>query len=213
MKLILPILKTRQVSIYLVALVLCCASVAFANVGFGIQLNSMRSPQYVVWGILVLFVIAIAGAILLRPRFWEWEREPNSRAKIVAGCFAAVACLAPVLVVACQHLYLIGTVPASSRVDFDPGPLYSNAMVIGGLTLLLAAFIGPALGSVITFVGYLGLLVVRSWLADVAFIPIYDDRGQSHFPQATVIVLLAIAAHAWFRGSTAWAWRLFQREH
>lgn len=166
------------------------------------------------------------GLIMMRPRFWVWDMGGGLRTRFVAAGSALVVCLAN-FVMLWMSIGIFGL--REARIDWaDALPVFlsmiSNAMVCVVAMVALAPVFGPAIAGALVFVVVLGLAGVRSLWWDLDLIPITRYRLQgplgqivpnydTHFLAVGVLLVVAAGLHFWFRGSTRWAWQVFQKEH
>lgn len=150
---------------------------------------------------LCAVVMAAVGAVLLRPRFWEWDRTGTIRASAVSAVCAAVGIAVPTLVVAAGTLDLPAGTPWASTV--------SNVLVYAALTYLLAPLIGPGPAGGVVVILYFVVAAVKNLeprLSSVLPVTANPDTD-THWVAVVVIAVLAVTFHWTTRGATAWTRR------
>jgi hypothetical protein len=154
---------------------------------------------------LCAVVAAGAGAALLRPRFWEWERAGTVRAGWLAAGYALTGSVAPVAVTAVGALQAAGRAPVAFTL--------SNAAVVAAVTLLVAPLVGPVVAGPVILLVYLGHALLNDLWFDWAFLPVtrYPDP-RTHWTAVAGLLVAVVVTHVRTRGATAWAQRTFARD-
>lgn len=200
------LLRARRALPYLAVLVvLCAAALLLGNATLTLNLEFARPSLKLPYSEMVLVPAAGAGAILLQPRMWEWERVAGGRARWLAAGWGLVACLAPCLVVLVGSLRVPAGVPVAWMV--------TNGLVLSAVTLLLAPLISGPVSAAVVLLAYVGHAIVNNLWWDTPFLPItrYPD-GTTHWVAAAVLVTAAVACHYATCGATAWSRRTFSRD-
>lgn len=200
------LLLSRRAGAYAVMIAaLALLSLALGRTGVLINLEIRRPDVRLPFSEICALLAGGSGAVLLRPRFWEWDRVGTSRAAAVAGGCAVVGILVPVLVVA------VGA--ARLPDDFAVAWRLSNAVVLGAVTFLAAPFVGSAVAAALVVLLYFVHGLVNNLWLDLGFVPItrFPETG-THWLAALVLTAAAAAVHYRTRGATAWAQRTFSRD-
>lgn len=95
---------------------------------------------------LLLVCAAMCGALLLRPRFWEWERLGGGRTRVRAALVALVGMLLPVAA-AVAVLSTIG--PGASH----PWLMVTNVLLASAGVYALAPLVGPTRSGLLVLAG------------------------------------------------------------
>ena len=179
-------------------------AVGIGRAAFEIDLSPTFPPTKIVVAEVCVIVAATLLAIVMRPRFWEWDRVARGlRARVLAGVAAAAVIGAAVL---CVPVLAPWLPPGTAW-----GWVLANAVVLGAFVVLLAPFVSALFAGGITFVLWFGAAVVAN-LAPAVWLPLAYYRG--HDPSwgvAAALVVAAVAVHARTYGMTAWAHRQFER--
>jgi hypothetical protein len=184
---------------------LALLSLVLGRTGVLINLEIRRPDVRLPFSEICAVLAGACGAVLLRPRFWEWDRVGTSRAAVVASACAVVGILTPVLVVA------VGATRLPD--DFAVAWRLSNAVVLCAVTFLAAPFLGSAVASALVVLLYFVHGLVNNLWLDLGFVPItrFPETG-THWLAALALTAGAAAVHYRTRGASAWAQRTFSRD-
>lgn len=170
----------------------------------------LRPPVRLPYSEICALVAAAVGAIMLRSRFWQWERTAGPRAKGVAVAAAAAGCVAPMLVVAVSLLAIPETYWASWRL--------CNALILSSSVFLLAPLLSPAVaGALVILLYFAHGILVNIW-SDLAWIPLTrfpesDFAAVSpHWIVATLLLLAALTVNGGTNALSVRAQRTFDRD-
>lgn len=162
------------------------------------------SPTFPPTKLVVVEVCVVTTAtvlvILMRPRFWEWDRiARGARSRVMAG---VVAVAAIVLSASCVPA-VVPWLPADASWTW----VLANALVLSATVTVLAPLINPLLAGVVTAVLWFGGAVTRN-LAPEVWLPLADYRDQDgHWAVAAALVVVAVTVNAGTCGLTTWAHR------
>jgi hypothetical protein len=201
------ILTSRSIHLFLGLLTgLAALSFALGGNALVIELTSIHPKNRLPYPELCAVLGGVLGAMVLRPRFWEWDRLGARRVAVLSGLCAAVGMSAPLLLVVIGASRLDAGVPWSWAA--------ANALVFCALAFGLAPFIGvgPAGGATIVLYFAVGVL---NHLVPAAHnvLPVVAYPGPSgRWWVAGTLALAAVGAHIYTRGATGWAHRVFSRD-
>lgn len=202
---------TRRSTVY-VATVVLLAVLAWWQARSAVIFNfTLLRPQVrLPYSEICAVVVAALGALIMRPRLWQWERTAGARAAWVAAAATIVGCCGSLVVVATSFLGLPSAYWASWRL--------SNSLVLAAAVFVLSPLLGPALGSAVVILLYFARgIVVNLWF-NLGFIPISVfpespvEQPHGHWLSGAALLVLAVALNARVRGLTAWAQRVFDRD-
>lgn len=199
------LVSRRAAPFMLATALLCLLSLALGRTGVVINLEIRRPDIRLPFSEVCAVLAGAAGATLLRPRFWEWDRVATARASIVASSAALIGIALPMLVVAVGVIRLPDGFAVAWRL--------SNAAVLGAATFLASPFVGSAIAGALALLLYFVHGLVNNLWLDLSFLPItrFPDT-QTHWTAALVLVALAGVVHYRTRGATAWAQRTFSKD-
>jgi hypothetical protein len=202
---------SRRVGWFLL-IVLALAGIAWTLGRSAVVFNfaTFRPTARLAYSEMVAVMAAVAGAVVMKPRMWHFERTATARASVVAGGTALVGVVAPCIVVVAG----MTRIPVADRASWQ----VTNALVLAAAVFVLAALIGPALGGGLVVLAYFAhAIVVNAWtdlaLVPLALIPEGDRTAHAHWTAATVLALLAVAVNARTHGLSAFGERLFDRDY
>jgi hypothetical protein len=147
---------------------------------------------------LCAILSATITAILMRPRFWEWDRSSvtNRRARAIATASAAAGIALPL---ACVFAVVPG-LPSGIAWTW----VLTNSLTLAAAIQLLACFIGPLPAGLSTVVLWLLFGLLHNIKPELA--PIIPTSGYTeatpHWTIAVAATVLALLAHTWTLGNT-----------
>jgi hypothetical protein len=147
---------------------------------------------------LCAILSATITAILMRPRFWEWDRSSATkrRARTIATASAAAGIT---LSLACVFVVVPG-LPSGTPWTW----VLTNSLTLAAAIYLLACFIGPLPAGLSTLVLWLLFGLLHNIKPDLT--PMIPTSGYSeatpHWPVAMAATVIALMAHAWTLGTS-----------
>lgn len=202
----LLLLRSRRVVTFVLVVSMLAALSYAVRGGIALSLDFARPKIVLPYSEVLSIIAAYGGALLMGPRFWEWDMTGTSRAQVLSAVSSGLACVGPLVVIVGVDL----AVPA----EYATAWRYSNALVLASLVMILSPLISPSFAFAVVLAGYIGLGLVRGLWGDLAWVPITADPSErTDFVVGVVLTAGAVAVNAWLRGSSRWAWRLFLREH
>ncbi|MCE7010270.1 hypothetical protein LWC34_46820 [Kibdelosporangium philippinense] len=140
---------------------------------------------------LCAIVSATITAVLMRPRFWEWDRGSiGMRARVIAVVSSAVGITLPMACV----LVLVPGLP-----DFVPWVwVLTNAFVLVAVVQVLAPFIGALSAGVTAVLLWLSFGLLHNVKPDLAWLlptSSYAERTPDWLA-AGILIVLALLVHA-----------------
>ncbi|MFG3702317.1 hypothetical protein ACGF5C_31185 [Micromonospora sp. NPDC047620] len=200
------ILTSRRVVIYLATIVLLSAvSWLLGKTGILINLAFPRPQIRLPYPEICAVLGGALGAVILRPRFWEWDRVASGRASIVAAAFALFGSVAPAVIVTAGALALPAGSPVAWRI--------CNAVVMCAVIFLCSPYLGGAVTGAAAIVLYFAHGLVNNLWHNLSFVPITRlPNHNTHWITASALIALAGIAHYRTRGATAWSQRMFARD-
>ncbi len=162
-------------------------------------------------------------AMLLRPRFWEWEQAAGGRRTALLSAVAAFLGIAtaPTIVVVSGLTFELH--PSAIRYDITSVPELLtfgalNVTIIAALVFALSPLIGPLVSGFAGLLLWLGTAVLNNLVPGSRdYTPVTGLRlpmptGWPEYPLLVAIALTALAVllHARTRGSTEFAQRLWR---
>jgi hypothetical protein len=147
---------------------------------------------------LCVILSATVIAVLMRPRFWEWDRSSamNRRARVIATASAAAGIALPL---ACVFVVVPG-LPSGTPWAW----VLTNSLTLAAAIQLLACFIGPLPAGLSTLVLWLLFGLLHNIKPE--FAPVIPTSGYTeaapHWAVAVATTVLALLAHTWTLGNT-----------
>lgn len=203
------LLSRRFPALLAILAVLSAVSLALGPAAIVIDLREDQDAVALPYAELCAVVGAAIAVVLLRPRFWEWDRLGRARSASVAGFCAIAAILLPTLV----------ALPAVVRVsEVNTLGLLVNVVFSCALITALAPSLGPVAGGMVGILAWFGSGVTNNLEpSSVQYTPVVgysfhlpDSWPADRWQYAAILALLAIGVHVWTRGSTAVARRMTQ---
>ena len=179
-------------------------AIAIGRAALEIDLSPTFPPTKIVMVELCAIVAATLLSIVVRPRFWEWDRVARGgRARALAGVVAA-----GVIGLAALCVLVVGPWLPSGATW---GWVFANAFVLSALVVLLTPFVSALFAGGVTLVLWF-VAAVTANLAPATWLPLAYYRGQEpSWWVAVGLVVLAVGVHVCTCGMTAWAHRQFER--
>lgn len=201
------LLASRSAHLYLGMLLLLSAlSYVFHRNTVPFEFSSLHPGNRLPYPEVCGVVAGTLGVVLLRPRFWEWDRVGTRRPMVLSGGCALVGVTAPLIVVS------VGSVALPDGVAW--GFAAANALVYCALVFCLAPFVGGGLAGGVTMVLYFTVGALHNLAPMVAApLPIAAYPGpEGHWLPAAVLTGVAIVLHIRTGGATAWSQRTFNKD-
>lgn len=191
-----------------------CVLTALAALAYIFRRNAIvisLSPDYAASRLpfieLCAVTAGIMGAILLRPRFWEWDRLATKRVWLVSGLASTIGIVAPVTIV-----IMVGVVGIPSEVPWTW--IAANVLLLCSLSFALAPLVGAALAGGSTLLIYFLAGVLNNLEPSIGhLIPLTAYPGpDGHWAAAVALAILATSINVRTCGATAWTRRMFEKE-
>ena len=128
------ILTSRRLAVYLATTALLAVLSWFlGRTGILINLAFFRPQIRLPYPEICVLLAGALGVVVLRPRFWEWDRVATRRASVIAAALAVVGSCVPALSVTAGAAALPAHSPVAWRV--------SNAIVICAVIFIAAPYL------------------------------------------------------------------------
>jgi hypothetical protein len=188
-----------------VAVVLWVVAAATGRRSLEIDLSARWPPAKLPVVELCVVLGATLLALVMRPRFWEWDRTSGARRpRVVAAASAVMGIVLPVLCVPAVVPWL----PVNTPWMW----VLANAVILSSVVHLLAPLSTALVGGGVVLLSWLGLGVVMN-VAPGVWVPLssYQDP-EGHWALAAVLSVAAVTIHMRTCGRTAWAQRRHSKE-
>jgi hypothetical protein len=178
--------------VVLTMLVMGAVAAATGRRSLEIDLSAQFPPTKMPVVELCTVLSATLLAILMRPRFWEWDRLAAGGIVLPALCVPAV----------------VPWLPAGTPW----GWVLANALLLSTTVQLLTPLLNPLAAGTLTVLSWLSYGLTMN-LAPHVWLPIATYRNpDGNWTVVGVLVIAAIVLHTRTCGRTAWAHRQFAKE-
>lgn len=200
------VFASRRVDAYIAIVgLLCVISWLLGKAGILINLAFLRPQIRLPYPEICAVLAGALGAVILRPRFWEWDRVASKRASGVAAAFALFGSVVPAVVVAAGSM----TLPAGSPIAWR----ICNAIVLSAAIFVFSPYLGGAVTGGAAIVLYFAHALVNNLWFNLEFLPINRFPSQdTHWISASLLVVLVGVIHFRTRGATSWSQRMFAKD-
>lgn len=193
--------------VVLTMLVMGAVAAATGRRSLEIDLSAQFPPTKMPVVELCTVLSATLLAILIRPRFWEWDRlaAGGRRSRAVAAAAALAGIVLPALCVPAVVPWLPPATPW--------GWVLANALLLSTTVQLLTPLLTPLAAGALAVLSWLGYGLTMNLAPDV-WLPIATYRDPtSNWVIVAVLIVAAIVLHTRTCGRIAWAHRQFGKEH
>ena len=193
--------------VVLTMLVMWAVAAATGRRSLEIDLSARFPPTKMPVVELCTILAATLLAILMRPRFWEWDRlaAEGGRSRAVAASAALAGIALPALCVPAVVPWLPPSTPW--------GWVLAHALLLSSTVQLLAPLLSPLAAGGLAVLSWLSCGLTMN-LAPHVWLPISSYRDPSgNWILVAVLIVAGIVLHTRTCGRTAWAHRTFGKEH